>query len=485
MKTVALFALSALLVGAAGAQSRPMPVVHHAVSTNADAQAAFDRGLLDYYAYNPEAAEHEFYTASDLDPHMAMAWWGIALSNAPNLNVPPTDDRDEQAREAIAQAKDLEHYAAPEDRAFIDAASARFDGPAKAKLDTLQRNYSAALKKIAIAYPTDGDAAALYAESALYVVVDATHPDYDHPTSAQVASFRAHVRTLLPMFQAYLAKFPENIGLLHFYIHTAQNAGQSQLAVATATKEAAFGLPPEDSHLTHMSGHIFFDVGMYDAGLDVATRSVAMDDAEIACCHPGYYSATRYYYDHNLSFLFYALTETGRTAEAVTIARQPGKGMYLLRQLVAAGRWADAVALPAEKRPNATAAFARGIAYAKLGNATQARKALDEIPNVSAMASPEDATHQAMRLTLSAEIAQIGNNDAKAIAMLMKASKLANGAFKITGAEMPALYFFSPNMTLAEVATKLGKTNVARAALEGELTVSPRSPAALRALAHP
>ena len=41
--------------------------IHHKLSTNADAQAAFDRGLLDYYAYNPEAAEHEFYTAADLD----------------------------------------------------------------------------------------------------------------------------------------------------------------------------------------------------------------------------------------------------------------------------------------------------------------------------------------------------------------------------------------------------------------------------------
>jgi len=34
--------------------------------------------LLDYYAYNPEAANHDFYTAADLDPKAAMAWWGIA-----------------------------------------------------------------------------------------------------------------------------------------------------------------------------------------------------------------------------------------------------------------------------------------------------------------------------------------------------------------------------------------------------------------------
>jgi hypothetical protein len=99
MKTAVLFAtflfapLAAIAQPAAADASRPVPIVHHAVSSNAAAQAAFDRGLMDYYAYNPEAASQEFYTAADLDPKMAMAWWGIALSNAPNLNVSPTDDR--------------------------------------------------------------------------------------------------------------------------------------------------------------------------------------------------------------------------------------------------------------------------------------------------------------------------------------------------------------------------------------------------------
>ncbi len=84
-----VFLLPALFLGATAiAVAQTSPLVHHQVSPNPAAQAAFDRGLLDYYAYNPEAAEHEFYTASDLDPKSAMAWWGIALSNAPNLNVP-------------------------------------------------------------------------------------------------------------------------------------------------------------------------------------------------------------------------------------------------------------------------------------------------------------------------------------------------------------------------------------------------------------
>src|SRR5271154_4069350 len=111
MPVVFALVLAVALAGVAPNPARPVPVIHHAVSATAEAQAAFDRGLLDYYAYNPEAAEHEFYTAADLDKHMAMAYWGIALSNAPNLNVPATDDRTQQARYAIQRAKSLETYA--------------------------------------------------------------------------------------------------------------------------------------------------------------------------------------------------------------------------------------------------------------------------------------------------------------------------------------------------------------------------------------
>jgi hypothetical protein len=42
------------------------PAVHHAVSSVPTAKVNFHRGLLDYYAHNPKAAEHEFYTAADL-----------------------------------------------------------------------------------------------------------------------------------------------------------------------------------------------------------------------------------------------------------------------------------------------------------------------------------------------------------------------------------------------------------------------------------
>ncbi len=483
LKTRVVFAvaLSVALTGVAPNPTRPPAVIHHAVSSNAAAQAAFDQGLLDYYAYNPEAAQHEFYTAADIDTHLAMAYWGIALSNAPNLNVPATDDRNAQARSAIRRAVALEQYATPEDRAFIDAASARFDAPAKAKPETLLPAYRDALHEIAVANPSDPDAATLYLEAALYVLVGADWYAYERMSPDKRATYRAGLAQLLPVFQTYLATFPKHVGLLHFYIHTAQMAGNSAVAVDAAKQLASFGLPLQDSHLTHMAGHTFFDVGMYDEALDAGTRSVAMDFAEIDCCHPGYYSANRYYHNHNVSFEVYAMVQTGHIAESVAVAQRENNNDLMAKQYVVAQRWQDVVTLPHASAPDSVLTFARGLAFAKLGDAAQAQAALEEMPSPPADPPSQTALVTTMRLVLEGEIAIVRHDNATAMKKLSEASRVATTLND--GAEFPALYYYSPHMALANLATALGQTDVARAALQAELAASPRSPKAQQALA--
>ncbi len=468
----------------ATAQPRPPAVIHHQVSTNAQAQAAFDRGLLDYYAYNPEAAEHEFYAAADLDKNLAMAYWGIALSNAPNLNVPPTDDREQKAQDAIRQAKDLEQYATPEDRELIDAAAARFIDPPQAKIPALLVTYRNALHRIALENPGDPDAQTLYAEAALYAVVAGMKDGFDQMAPAQRAAFTANVAALLPFFQAELAKFPQHVGLLHFYIHAAQMADQSPVALSAARQLASFGLPDDDSHLTHMPGHIYFDLGLYDEALGVGQRSVAMDDADFACCHPGYYSAPRYYRHHNMNFLLYALTETGHLDAAVDQARDSGDHVFLARQLLAVNRWADVLDVPYKKGKSDTLAFSRGIAQAKLDNAAGARQALAEMPDAPPDSPSEAATVSAMRLTLRAAIAEQAGEKAQALQLLEKASADDTKGDTLGRAEIPALFFYSPHMALATLAVALGKPDVARAALQAELGASPKSATATQMLAQ-
>lgn len=465
--------------------SRPTPIVHHAVSSIAAAQAAFDRGLMDYYAYNPEAAAHEFYTAADLDPKMAMAWWGIALSNAPNLNVPPTDDRNDQARYAIVRAKALEANATAEDGLLIDAANARFNDKTKALPRALLVNYRDALRRIADAYPSDPDVAALYAEAALYVAVGDLSENRESWTPAQRSAYVKGVAALLPYFQSSLAKFPKHVGLLHFYIHAAQIAGQSQAAVAAATQLAAFTFPAEDSHLTHMPGHTFFDVGMYSEALDVGQRSVAMDYAAIDCCHPGFYSAPRYYHGHNVAFLIYAMAQTGTPSDAVAVARRANIPSLLARALVAARDWQAVLDVPVAQGADPTVAFARALAFAKLGEVSKAQAALAAMPGAPAAYPSRVSIENAMRLMVQAQIALDRRNDRAALLLLTTASAEATrGDWLAGGVEMPTLFYYSPHMALAELAMKMGNTSVARAALEAELAASPRSKAATQALAQ-
>src|SRR5262249_32407618 len=71
----------------AGAADLPATLVpgmgslHHPVrTTSVEAQKFFDQGLSFLYAFNHPEAVRSFKRAAQLDPQMAMAYWGIALA---------------------------------------------------------------------------------------------------------------------------------------------------------------------------------------------------------------------------------------------------------------------------------------------------------------------------------------------------------------------------------------------------------------------
>ena len=63
--------------------------LHHPVSTkNLEAQKFFDQGLRFIYAFNHDEAARSFQHAAELDPKLAIAWWGVAEAVGPNYNDP-------------------------------------------------------------------------------------------------------------------------------------------------------------------------------------------------------------------------------------------------------------------------------------------------------------------------------------------------------------------------------------------------------------
>lgn len=76
----------------------------HPVTASPEAQKYFDQGLRLYYGFNHAEAIRAFREAARLDPNCAMAWWGVAASAGPNINLPMDDEGAKLANEAISKA---------------------------------------------------------------------------------------------------------------------------------------------------------------------------------------------------------------------------------------------------------------------------------------------------------------------------------------------------------------------------------------------
>src|SRR6185312_3510994 len=137
------------------AQTKPVTLVtglgnlHHPVSTkNPEAQKFFDQGLRFIYAFNHDEAARSFQHAGELDPKLAVAWWGVAEAVGPNYNDPADDPRFAKAHEAIQTAVDLSGNASASEKAYIDAMAKRFPADSKADRRKAAEEYNEAMREV-------------------------------------------------------------------------------------------------------------------------------------------------------------------------------------------------------------------------------------------------------------------------------------------------------------------------------------------------
>src|SRR5258707_3060851 len=120
---------------------------HPPVSTkNAQAQAFFDQGLRLIYAFNHDEAMRSFQRAAELDPKLAMAYWGVAEAVGPNYNDPASKDRFAQAHDAIEKAQTLAPDASESDKAYIDALAKRLPADPESELRAAAVQYRDAMR---------------------------------------------------------------------------------------------------------------------------------------------------------------------------------------------------------------------------------------------------------------------------------------------------------------------------------------------------
>ena len=355
--------------------------LHHPVSTTKpEAQRFFDQGLSLVFAFNHDEAVRSFKRAAELDPQMAMAWWGVALALGPNINQDIELSGEQAAVDAAQKARALSQNKPTIERAYIEALAKRYSIDPKADLKKLAVDYKNAMGDLVKKYPDDLDAATLYAESMMDL-----RPWQLWTADGKPAEGTEEIITVL---ESVLRRNPNHAGAIHYYIHAVEASPTPERALAYAPKLAQ--LMPMAGHLVHMPAHIYERTGDYEAAARSNEDAAAADRAYLTNAGgPGIYGLM--YYSHNLHFLAIAYTMEGRLIDSLNAARlleanvRPAvKEMPMLEGFLTVtpliyvrfNRWDDIQKLP-ETDPafpglSAVVHFARGMAYASQGEVAKA-----------------------------------------------------------------------------------------------------------------
>jgi tetratricopeptide (TPR) repeat protein len=385
--------------------------LHWAVTTaNAEAQKFFDQGMRYTYAFNHDMAIASFRHATDLDPELALGYWGIALALGPNINLDVDPDREKQAYATVQAAMAHLSTASQKETDLVHALAKRYTNDETADLHALAGQYSAAMKELAAKYPEDDNIATLYAES----LMDLRPWKFWSHDGKPAEGTEEIVRVL----ESVLARNPKHIGANHYYIHAVEASAQPERARASATRLQT--LAPAAGHLVHMPAHIFQRTGDY-AGAAKANEEGARADREFMQAHGAEGIYPLMYYNHNLQFGSASHAMQGNLAAAKQMADEMAdnagpiaKEMAMVESVVAApilvltrfARWTDILRTPLHEGAGPLARtywhLARGTAFARLGNVLGAQSELKDLESTRTQVPDDNAMFQNSQKQLAA-----------------------------------------------------------------------------------
>jgi tetratricopeptide (TPR) repeat protein len=286
--------------------------VHHAVKTTSkDAQRWFDQGLFLCYGFNHPEAIRAFEQAAKADPKCAMAYWGIALANGPNINWPMDSTQEANAYQAVQKAKQLAKATTLTERDYIAALEKRYSKTPGAYRASHDSAYARAMGALSKKYPEDLDAATLYAES----LMDLNPWNF---WSLQ-GEPRPGTMDIVNLLESVLKRNPDHVGAIHYYIHSVEAGPLKERSVPYAERLSKMDL--DAGHLVHMPSHIFQRVGRYQESEQDNIEASDLDSAYVEKWNPpGIYPMM--YYPHNIHFVWAASQMAGRSAQALHYAQR-------------------------------------------------------------------------------------------------------------------------------------------------------------------
>ena len=471
---IAVFLSFALLLSCGGGSRVPAPqgkplapvltgmgAIDFPVSTRSlQAQKFFNQGLALVYGFNHDEAARAFREAARLDPECAMAYWGLALAIAPNVNDPvPSPEREQEAFDAIAKAQKFSSGAAQNDRDMIAALAKRFSTAKGKDRYELNKAYAAAMKEVAAKYPNHVDAQTLYADA----VMNTMPWDY----WAKDGTPREGIPETVKLVESTLARWPNHTGINHLHIHLVEASNNPERALPSAERLAE--LAPAAGHLVHMPAHIFMRVGRYRESAATNDRALKADDSYLTQCRmQGLYPAM--YHPHNWHFLVVSNMMLGNGAGAVDAARkmsgkvhhQPLKQKefavlqywygYPVAAMARFGKWDEILSEPQPDKDlmwtNAAWHYARALAYLGKGRVPESRVELAKLRGIAAkpefgelMVSPHNSMKTLAEIgieIIEGELAAKQKNYDVATARLSRAVRLEDS---LTYNEPPDWYY--------------------------------------------
>ncbi len=404
-------------------------------SSSKEAQRYFDQGLAFVFAFNHDEAIRAFSLAAEIDPHCAMAWWGLALANGPHINNPAMDPAHVKAAwDALGHARAEAGHANLVEHALIDALAARYADPqSDASLQdrkTLDRGYADAMRAVWQAHGEDADVGALFAESLMDL----------RPWDLWTRDGKPQPETpeILTTLERVLATDARHPLANHLYVHAVEASPNPEKADAAADRLR--DLTPALGHMLHMPSHIDVRRGRWAEAVRANHKSIEADRKyRERVPNQGFY---RLYMLHSLDMLAYASLMRGQRDQSLAAIRDAvttipadwvrdnaavidGFMAMPLEVLMRFGRWDEILATPdfPDNLPMARTLrhAARGVALAAQGNL------------------PAAVVEQQAFVTARAKVAadaQFGNNSAADI--LTVAAGLLDGEIAIHGQKLDA-----------------------------------------------
>jgi tetratricopeptide (TPR) repeat protein len=399
------------------------------VADSAAAEREFRRGLSALQDFEYEEANDAFARARTLDPGLAPAYWGEAMTYHQSLWW--HEDLD-AGRRALARLGPTPAARAAQCRSRLEAdllgAVEILFGPGDPT--SRRRHYADAMARVFAQHSDDPDTAAFYALAMLGTMSRSLVGSDAHEGRSEGLAGSDTQARVAAILERVLQSHPDHRGALHYLLHTYDDPLHARQALAAARAYAK--IAADSSHAVHMPAHIFLQLGMWPDAAASDRASFAASDRWVARRHLG--SAMRNY--HALAWLQYELLQLGRYREASdtigtlepsvkgasNLTLQSDLSSMRARFVIETRRWQ---LMGGEQNfANVNDLFAIGISAARTGNTAQADRAR-KVLEARAQAADEGALRPAISIMaqeLAAVIALAAGRGDEALSILRDAA---------------------------------------------------------------